>query len=56
MAGDGEYAPAASGKFARLEEIGAELAARQEKVLVFTQFREIIRRWRHLRGLRARRA
>ena len=30
-----------SGKFARLREIAEEIAARQEKVLVFTQFREM---------------
>jgi non-specific serine/threonine protein kinase len=39
--GDGAYAPDESGKFARLEGLGEEIAARQEKVLVFTQFREI---------------
>jgi non-specific serine/threonine protein kinase len=39
--GDGAYAPGESGKFARLAELGEELALRQEKVLVFTQFREI---------------
>ncbi|MBI5552041.1 MAG: DEAD/DEAH box helicase [Desulfobacterales bacterium] len=39
--GDGEYAPAASGKFDRLRSICEEIAARQEKVLVFTQFREM---------------
>ncbi len=39
--GDGAYAPADSGKFARLREICEEIAARQEKVLVFTQYREI---------------
>ena len=37
------YAPAASGKFKRLGEICDEIAARQEKVLVFTQFREMTR-------------
>ena len=42
LTGDGEYKPAHSGKFARLAEICEELAERQEKVLVFTQFREII--------------
>lgn len=42
FAGVGEYLPAHSGKFERLGEICEELAARQEKVLVFTQFREII--------------
>ncbi len=39
--GDGEYLPAASGKFGRLRELCEEIAARQEKVLVFTQFREM---------------
>lgn len=38
---DGRYLPAESGKFARLREICEEIAAKQEKVLVFTQFREI---------------
>ncbi|NQT21278.1 MAG: SWF/SNF helicase family protein, partial [Planctomycetes bacterium] len=37
----GDYAPDASGKFLRLREICDEIAARQEKVLVFTQFREM---------------
>jgi len=39
--GDGDYASGRSGKFGRLREICEELAARQEKALVFTQFREI---------------
>jgi hypothetical protein len=39
--GDGGYDPAASGKFARLRELTEEIAERQEKALVFTQFREI---------------
>ena len=39
--GDGAYSPAESGKFARLGELAEEIAERQEKVLVFTQFREI---------------
>jgi hypothetical protein len=39
--GDGLWAPDASGKLARLREICEPIAARQEKVLVFTQFREI---------------
>ncbi|WP_242343372.1 DEAD/DEAH box helicase [Anaeromyxobacter terrae] len=39
--GDGEYAPGASGKFARLSEIAETVASRQEKALVFTQFREM---------------
>ena len=36
---DGEFRPADSGKFSRLAEICEELAARQEKALIFTQFR-----------------
>jgi non-specific serine/threonine protein kinase len=39
--GDGSFAPEASGKFARLTELAEEIASRQEKVLVFTQFREM---------------
>ena len=42
LLGDGEYRSADSGKFLRLTEICEELAERQERVLVFTQFREII--------------
>ena len=42
FAGDGDYRPGDSGKFARLAEICEELAERQERALVFTQFREII--------------
>jgi non-specific serine/threonine protein kinase len=38
---DGTYAATDSGKFARLSEIGEEIAGRQEKALVFTQFREM---------------
>ena len=38
---DGTYAAAESGKFLRLQEIAEEIAARQEKVLVFTQFKEM---------------
>ena len=38
---DGSYEPDDSGKFGRLSEICEELAERQEKALVFTQFREI---------------
>jgi non-specific serine/threonine protein kinase len=38
---DGAYAAADSGKFQRLAEIVEELAARQERALVFTQFREM---------------
>jgi SNF2 family DNA or RNA helicase len=40
---DGSYAPAESGKFARLAELAEEIAARQEKALIFTQFREMTR-------------
>ncbi len=40
--GDGVYAPADSGKFQRLAELCQEIATRQERVLIFTQFREII--------------
>jgi non-specific serine/threonine protein kinase len=39
--GDGAFDPAASGKFGRLAELAETIAARQEKVLVFTQFREM---------------
>ncbi|MBI5209977.1 MAG: DEAD/DEAH box helicase [Elusimicrobia bacterium] len=37
----GGYAPDESGKFQRLAELCDEIAARQEKALVFTQFREM---------------
>ncbi len=39
--GDGRYDPKESGKFSRLAEICEEIASRQEKALVFTQFREM---------------
>ncbi|HVT81581.1 MAG TPA: SNF2-related protein, partial [Phycisphaerae bacterium] len=39
--GSGDYAPDESGKFARLGELCTEMAERQERVLVFTQFREM---------------
>ncbi|HLL55680.1 MAG TPA: DEAD/DEAH box helicase [Myxococcaceae bacterium] len=39
--GDGGYSPEDSGKYARLRELCEEIASRQEKVLVFTQFREM---------------
>ena len=42
LSGDGDYVPADSGKFTRLAEICEELAGRQERALIFTQFREII--------------
>jgi SNF2 family DNA or RNA helicase len=38
--GDGDWAERDSGKLARLREIVEVIAARQEKALVFTQFRE----------------
>ncbi len=38
---DGSWAEADSGKLARLREIAEVIAARQEKMLVFTQFREV---------------
>ena len=39
--GDGAYEPADSGKLSRLGELCESIAARQDKVLVFTQFREM---------------
>jgi non-specific serine/threonine protein kinase len=39
--GDGAYRPEDSGKLARLRELCEPIAARQEKALVFTQFREM---------------
>jgi len=39
--GDGEYHSSQSGKFARLREICEQISSRQEKCLIFTQFREI---------------
>jgi len=41
--GDGRYDPAESGKFARLAELCETIALRQEKLLVFTQFRQLTR-------------
>ncbi|MEM1033149.1 MAG: DEAD/DEAH box helicase [Myxococcota bacterium] len=41
--GTESFAAAASGKFQRLDELCDPIAARQEKVLVFTQFREMTR-------------
>ncbi|MBG6073526.1 MULTISPECIES: DEAD/DEAH box helicase [unclassified Polaromonas] len=38
--GDGAWKAPDSGKFARLKELAEVIAAKQEKVLVFTQFRE----------------
>ena len=39
--GDGSWSEADSGKLARLREVAEVIAAKQEKVLVFTQFREM---------------
>ena len=39
--GDGNYEDEDSGKLSRLRELGESIAARQDKVLVFTQFREM---------------
>lgn len=39
--GTGAFDPKLSGKFQRLAELAEELAQRQEKALVFTQFREM---------------
>ena len=39
--GDGDFAEERSGKFIRLRELTEEIASRQEKVLIFTQFREM---------------
>jgi len=41
LTGDAVYAPADSAKFERLGELCGEIASRGEKVLVFSQFREI---------------
>lgn len=41
LSGDGDYLPVDSGKLQRLTELCVELSQRQEKVLVFTQFREM---------------
>lgn len=40
--GHGNYAADKSGKFLRLKELCQEIADKQEKVLIFTQFQEII--------------
>jgi non-specific serine/threonine protein kinase len=41
LLGDGRYLSEDSGKFARLAEICEEIASRQQRALVFTQFREM---------------
>ena len=40
--GDGSWSEAESGKWTRLRDIAEVIAAKQEKMLVFTQFREVI--------------
>ena len=42
FSGTGEFLAQDSGKFQRLSELCQEISERQEKVLVFTQFKEII--------------
>jgi non-specific serine/threonine protein kinase len=39
--GDGSYEPADSGKLSRLRELCESIASRQDKLLIFTQFREM---------------
>ncbi|HUX42651.1 MAG TPA: DEAD/DEAH box helicase [Rectinemataceae bacterium] len=41
LSGDGAWEPRDSGKFERLGELCEEIASRQDRVLVFTQFREM---------------
>ncbi len=41
LTGDGVYDPVASAKFDRLGALCSEIASRGEKVLIFTQFREV---------------
>ncbi|MDE0271247.1 MAG: DEAD/DEAH box helicase [Gammaproteobacteria bacterium] len=41
LIGDDKYDPKKSGKFQRLAELCEEIASRQEKPLIFTQFREM---------------
>ena len=41
LLGDGNYEPKKSGKFDRLKSICEEISERQEKVLIFTQYREM---------------
>ncbi|MEJ1962167.1 MAG: DEAD/DEAH box helicase [Gammaproteobacteria bacterium] len=40
--GQGDFSASRSGKFVRLSELCEELSERQERVLIFTQFREIV--------------
>jgi len=55
LTGAPDFAASDSGKFQRLAELCEELAERQERVLVFTQFREIIEPlMQHLSGIYGR--
>ncbi|MDR1873203.1 MAG: DEAD/DEAH box helicase [Deltaproteobacteria bacterium] len=42
LTGDMDWSPERSGKFVRLAELTREIAQSQDKVLIFTQFKEII--------------
>ena len=48
FSGDAHYSPPSSGKFLRLSELCQPIAERQEKILVFTQFTELIPALREL--------
>jgi SNF2 family DNA or RNA helicase len=52
--GSGDFLPELSGKYHRLQELCEEIVGRQEKLLVFTQYREmclVLAQWmRHLFG------
>ena len=54
--GDGAWNEEESGKLARLRDIAEVVAARQEKALVFTQFKEITAPLAGVPGLRVREA
>ena len=49
--GDGEWSQEDSGKWARLRDIAEVIAAKQEKVLIFTQFREVTATARNVSGI-----
>ncbi|MDR2612983.1 MAG: DEAD/DEAH box helicase, partial [Deltaproteobacteria bacterium] len=42
MTGDGDWDPSRSGKFMRVAELARDMAERQDRLLVFTQYQEII--------------
>ena len=54
LTSDGDFVAKDSGKFQRLAEICDEIASRQEKVLVFTQFREMTAPLSSAPGIRVR--